>query len=58
MDGLPFKGQQVSGSIRLERSECKEMWDLKVLGCWGTLDLTISDMEGPRSCVRDNSNVV
>lgn len=58
MDGLLFKGQQVLGSIRLERFECKEMWDLKVLGCWGILDLIIFDMEGLRFCVRDNFNVV
>lgn len=34
------------------------MWDLKVLGCWGILDLIIFDMEGLRFCVRDNFNVV
>lgn len=45
-------------NIRLERSESKEIWNLKMLGSWGTLDLTVSGMEGPRSWVRDNLNIM
>lgn len=36
-----FKGQQITGNIRLERSEFKEISDLRVLGSWGTSDLTL-----------------
>lgn len=51
-----FKGQQITGNIRLERSEFKEIRS-EGAGVLGHLR-SHSGMQGPRSQVWDNPNAV
>lgn len=54
--GIGCRG--ILGFIRLERFESKEIWGLRVLGSWGTANLNASGLEGQRSWIRNNPNVV